>query len=225
MQRVDLRAQLLEAALVPQHVVGVRHARLGGRLRREAAARRLGIDAALDRAPQPQLGIGFDRDQDVVAIGAAGLHQQRRLHHHDAARRLEDRPEPLADQRMDRRLQRAPGRRVGEDQGAELLVIDAAPLVEHAGAEEAGDRRRPGGAGLVEVGHQAIGVDHGAAELPEPARHRRLPAGEAAGEAYGQPGGLWIRARSGSGSGHFESGMVACRWLGDVGSAFARPSS
>ncbi len=205
MQSFDLRPELFEAALVPQHVIGMRHPRLGGRLRGETAARRLGVDAALDGAPQPQLGIGFDRDHDVVTIGPAGLDQQGRLHHDDAACGLEDRPVALADQWMDRRFERAPRRRVGEDQGAELLVIDAAPLVEHAGAEEAGDRGRPRGARLVEIGHDAIGVDHRAAELREPARHRRLAAGEAAGEADGQPSGLWVGARLGSRRAHFES--------------------
>ena len=138
-QSFDLRPELLEAALVPQHVIGVRHPRLGGGLRREPAARRLGVDAALDGAPQPQLGIGLDRDHDVVTVGPAGLDQQRRLHHHDAASRPRGSTGSARRPVGGSRFERAPRRGVGEDQGAELLVIDAAP-------RRRACRRRRGGA-------------------------------------------------------------------------------
>ncbi len=136
-----------------------------------------------------QLAGGLDGDDQVESRSVAGFDEERRLEHDDVFGPGCDLLEASPHQGMNRRLQGEARLRIAEDASGDLGVVHATPLVQHLGAEEGAHRRGAFAPRAVELRHQTVGVDHLESRLAQPGRHRRLAAGEPAGEADAESAG------------------------------------
>ena len=166
-------------------MVGGRPAVLGAGLGFHARFGLVPVEPPLDGAVEAELGRRLDGDHGVVPSAAAGLGQERHFEDDNraVAGRLEDLEVALPDQGVDRLFQALAAGRVGEHRAPQCLLVDRAVRVQHLGAEQFGNRLCARLARPVEVGDQGVGIRDDATRFGEHAAHRRLAAGDSAGES------------------------------------------
>lgn len=117
---------------------------------------------------------GHDRDHHPVGVGV-GLEL---LEQHVVHRRVHD------------RLQRGPGRAVGEDQPGQSAPVDAVVGIHHVGTETVDHGVVSGAARLHHLAGDLVGIHHDRSPLGQQGGHRRLSRSDAPGEANDHHGDI-----------------------------------